>query len=142
LPFMLAEYGYCKVVTFVPDPGFVGFVAKIQKAKTRKNKDYYILRTTVPKEVAEKIRVEPGEFLFFKAKKAEWYHMLDWEAMENTWKMLPPEIQSKVAMDGLYGQGISSQQMQQSIGATNLSLPPPMIETQTNQVGDNRGSGF
>jgi hypothetical protein len=128
-------------MTVVPDPSFVGFVAKIQKAKTRKNRDYYILRTTVPKEIAERMNVEPGDFLFFKAKKAQWYHMLDWEAMENTWKMLPPEIQSKVVMDGLYGHGISSQQMQ-FIGATNPSSPPPMIEAQINQVGDNRGSSF
>jgi len=139
LPTAIAEY--FKLTICEPDPSFVGFVAKIQKAKTRKNKDYYILRTTVPKEIAEKLNVEPGDFLFFKAKKALWYHMLDWEAMENTWKILPPEIQSKVVMDGFYSHGISSQQMQ-FIGATNLSSPPPMIETQINQAGDNRGSSF
>lgn len=132
---------YCEIMAILPDPSFVGFVAKIQKAKTRKNKDYYVLRTTVPKEIAEKMNVEPGDFLFFKAKKAQWYHMLDWEAMKNTWKILPPEIQSKVVMDGLYSHGISSQQMQ-FIGATNLSSPPPMIEAQINQAGDNRGSSF
>lgn len=137
--FMSAEY--CRVVTFIPDPSFVGFVAKIQKAKTRKNKDYYVLRTTVPKEVAEKMGVEPGDFLFFKAKKAQWYHMLDWEAMENTWKMLPPDVQNRVLMDGLYNQGTLSQPTH-VIGATNLSSPPPMIEAQTNQAGDNRGSSF
>lgn len=120
---------YCKITIYVPDPSFVGFVAKIQKAKTRKNKDYYILRTTVPKEIAEKMNVAPGDFVFFRAKKAQWYHMIDWEAMENTWKILPREVQSKVISDGLYGHGISSQQMQ-AIGATNLSLPPPMIEAQ------------
>lgn len=120
---------YCKVTIYVPDPSFVGFVAKIQKAKTRKNKDYYILRTTVPKEIAGKMNVAPGDFVFFKAKKAQWYHMINWEAMENTWKILPREVQSKVISDGLYGNVISSQQMQ-AVGATNLSLPPPMIEAQ------------
>jgi hypothetical protein len=141
LVFRSIEYGYCKVVTFMPDPSFVGFVAKIQKAKTRKNKDYYILRTTVPKEIAEKMGVEPGDFIFFKAKKAEWYHMLDWDAMENTWRMLPPDVQNRVLMDGLHSQGTLSQPTQ-VLGATNLSSPPQMIEAQMNQTGDNRGSSF
>jgi len=141
LSFMSAEYGYCKVVTFTPDPSYVGFVAKIQKAKTRKNKDYYILRTTVPKEVAEKMGVEPGDFLFFKAKKAQWYHMLDWEAMENTWRMLPQDVQNRVLMDGLYGQGVLSQPTH-IIGATNPASQPPMMEAQINQAGGNHGSSF
>jgi hypothetical protein len=127
----LVSAEYCKVVKIVPDPSFVTFVAKLQKAKTRKDKDYYILRTTVPKEIAEEIDAMPGDFLFFKAKKAQWYHMLDWETMQNTWRMLPTEIKQKVVMDGLYGQGVSNQQMQ-AIGATNLSsIPAPrMLETQ------------
>lgn len=127
MPTVIAEY--FKLMICEPDPSFVGFVAKIQKAKTRKNKDYYILRTTVPKEIAEKMNVEPGDFVFFNAKKAQWYHMIEWEAMENTWKMLPPEVQRRVIGDGLYGHGISRQEMQ-FIGATNPSVPPPMIEAQ------------
>jgi NAD(P)H-hydrate repair Nnr-like enzyme with NAD(P)H-hydrate epimerase domain len=76
----------------------------------------------------------PGDFLFFKAKKAQWYHMLDWEMMENTWRMLPAEIKQKVIMDGLYGQGISNQPTQ-ALGATNLSSAPtsPMLEVQQNR---------
>jgi hypothetical protein len=128
LAFMSREIKYCKIEAFVPDPSYIGFVAKIQKAKTRKNKDYYILRTTVPKEVAEQMHAEPGDFLFFKVKKAEWYHMLDWKAMANTWKMLPTDIQKKVLIDGLYSQGILNQSSQ-AIGATNpLSLMPMMEE--------------
>jgi len=68
LPTAIAEY--FKLTICEPDPSFVVFVAKIQKAKTRKDKDYYVLRTTVPKEIAEKLNVEPGDFLFFKAKKS------------------------------------------------------------------------
>lgn len=141
MAFRSIEYGYCKVVTFMPDPSFVGFVAKIQKAKTRKDKDYYILRTTVPKEIAEKMGVEPGDFLFFRAKKAEWYHMLDWDAMENTWRMLPPDVQNRVLMDGLYSQGILNQPTY-AIGATNPSSHPSMIEAQINKTGDNHGSSL
>lgn len=131
----LVSAEYCKVVKIIPDLSFVTFVAKLQKAKTRKDKDYYVLRTTVPKEIAEKIDANSGDFLFFKAKKAQWYHMLDWEAMENTWKMLPDEIKQRVVMDGLYGQGISNQQMQFA-GATNLASAPvsQMLEAKTSNI--------
>jgi hypothetical protein len=44
----------CKVTMVVPDFSFVPFVAKLQKAKTRKDKGYFVLRTIMPKEKAEK----------------------------------------------------------------------------------------
>ena len=84
-----------------PDPSFATFVAKIQKAKTRKDKDYFVLRATVPKDVAKKIDIKPGDYLFFRVKKAEWYHMLDWEKMETTWRMLPPEIRNQAILEGI-----------------------------------------
>lgn len=131
-----------KVVVYVPDPDSVTFVAKIQKAKTRKHKDYFVLRTTVPKDIAEKIDAKAGDYLFFRAKKAQWYHMLDWEAMESTWKMLPNEIRNRVIIDGLYNRGVSSQAMP-SLGATNLSAPTQqMVEIQTNRNGDLYGSSI
>jgi hypothetical protein len=124
-----AEF-YCKVTKVVPDLSFVPFVAKLQKAKTRKDKDYFVLRTTIPKEIAEKTGVIAGDFLFFKAKKAEWYHMLDWETMENTWRMLPKEIQQKVEMDGVFSPAVSNQKFH-NIGATNLSQEQaPMLTVQ------------
>lgn len=110
-----------------PDPSYVSFVAKIQKAKTRKGKDYYVSRITVPKDLIKKTDAEPGDYLFFKAKKAQWYHMLDWKTMENTWKMLPHEIRQRVILDGLYLQGAPDQMMDlgknETLGATNLSSP-------------------
>jgi hypothetical protein len=122
-----------KVVVYIPDPSFVTFVAKIQKAKTRKNKDYFVLRTTVPKNIAEKIDAKAGDYLFFKTKKALWYHMLNWEAMEGTWKMLPDEIRNQIIMDRLFNQGNPSQ-VTPSLGATNLSAPTQQIvEVQSNQ---------
>lgn len=121
-------------ITIIPDPDAVPFVAKLQKAKTRKDKEYFIFRTTIPKTIAEKIGVKAGGFVFFKAKKAQWYHMLDWEKMENTWAMLPQDVRNKVIIDGLCNQKIMSQA---ELGATNLSaLPPQIISIPTDQSGE------
>lgn len=99
---MLVAYGVQQqFVVYFLDNGFVPFVAKAQKVKTRKNRDYYILRVSLPKDVASKMGVGAGEHVFFKAKKAEWYHMLDWSKMETTWKMLPPQVRNQVLYDGL-----------------------------------------
>jgi len=127
----LASLEYFKIVVYVPDPSFMTFVAKIQKAKTRKNKNYFVLRATVPKNVAEKMDAKPGDYLLFKTKKAQWYHLLDWKAMENTWKMLPEEIRNRIIRDGLYDQGAPYETIR-PLGATNLSAP----SIQTNQIGD------
>jgi hypothetical protein len=141
----LVSLEWSKVVVFLPDTSCVPFVAKMQKARTRKYKDYFVLRATVPKDVAEKIDARPGDYLFFRAKKAQWYHMLDWRKMGNTWKMLPDDIRNRVIMDGLYCQGAPSQAMTPreitALGATNLSAPiQQIVNTQTNQNGDVHGS--
>jgi len=90
-----------EIVALVPDPGYVPFVAKVQKARTRKGKDYYVLRVTIPKDVAKETDVQPNEYMFFRAKKAMWYHMMDWNQMAATWQMLPPEIKKEVIISGL-----------------------------------------
>jgi hypothetical protein len=90
----------------VPEPGYVSFVSKVQKVRTRKDKDYFIFRVTVPKDVAEKSGVQSGEFLFFKAKKAEWYHMLDWSQMQEAWQRLPQETKNRIVLSGLPYPGI------------------------------------
>jgi hypothetical protein len=90
-----------RVVAIFPDPSYASFVAKAQKAKTRKGKDYFVLRVTIPKEIADEIEAGPEDYLVLRAKKAEWYHMVDWTEMENTWNMLPPEIKRGVTLSGL-----------------------------------------
>lgn len=90
-----------QMVIPIPDPGYEPFVAKVQKAKTRKDKDYFVLRVSVPKNVAQKLDTQPGDYLFFRAKKAEWYHMLDWREMGNAWQMLPPSIRDEIILSGL-----------------------------------------
>ena len=123
-----------KVVIYAPDTSFIPFVAKLQKAKTRKGKDYFVLRTTIPKEVTEKINVNAGDYLFFKAKKAEWYHMMDWSSMQNTWKMLPDDIKKKVLTDGLFTQGTLSEVT--CLDATNVSASMLPIINRMEQNGE------
>jgi len=119
------------VLVYCPDLGFVPFVAKVQKARTRKNKDYFILRVSVPKDVAKKIDAQAGEYLFFKAKKAEWYHLLDWSKMETTWRMLPPEIRNRAILEGLPCPGAAGQlavtpgEISGTLGATSPTTAPP-----------------
>ena len=120
----------------IPDPSFAAFVAKIQKAKTRKDKDYFVLRATVPKDVAKKINVQPGDYLFFKVKKAKWYHMLDWEKMETTWRMLPLEIRHQAILEGIPYPEATDQtatlraQEREALGATSPTNP----QTQRQQI--------
>lgn len=130
---VIEECAYQRKITVVPDKESVPFVAKIQKARTRKNKDYFVLRTTIPKDVSEKIGVKAGEFLFFRAKKAQWYHMLDWKMMKDTWAMLPENIRGRVILDGLYGQGLVNQSLP---GATNMSASLPETYIQVTQTGE------
>jgi hypothetical protein len=87
----------------------------------------------MPKDVAEKIGAMPGDYLLFKAKKAEWFDMLDWKSMENTWKMLPDNIRNHVVRDGLYYEGTSNQMQliaenMASLGATNQSAAVPQLQ--------------
>ena len=105
----MLSHEYWRTNIILPSFNYVSFVAKIQKAKTRKGKDYFVLRATVPKDVAERINAKPGDYLFFKARKAEWYHMLDWRQMETTWRMLPSEIKNQAILEGLPYPGLPSQ---------------------------------
>ena len=118
---------------YIPDLGYEHFVAKIQKVKTRKGKDYFISRITIPKEIINNIDVKQGDFVFFKAKKAEWFHMLEWDNMESTWNMLPLEIKKQVIMDGLLqpGKELHFDEMVEGVlggaGATNPSGGYPLL---------------
>jgi len=121
----------------MPDPSFATFVAKIQKAKTRKDRDYFVLRATVPKDVAKKIDIKPGDYLFFKVKKATWYHMLDWRKMETTWQMLPDQIKYQAIQEGVSYPGATDQTAMSredfwTLGATsptNAMTPKELMKT-------------
>jgi len=120
------ERGYIK---YYADHRFVTFVSKLQKAKTRKDKEYFILRTTMPKEIAEKIDVQAGDFVIFKAKKAEWFNLLDWDQMKDLWAMLPTNVKKQAMMDGT---ACPSSEIENSLktelpAATNLAQLPVLM---------------
>jgi hypothetical protein len=119
---IVAEACITYIKRIIPDPQSIPFVAKIQKARTRKGKNYFVLRTTIPKEVVEKIQAQPGDYLFLKAKKAQWFHMVDWGEMKSTWKMLPQEVKEQVFLDGLINQ--AGQNKSFDLGATNVAAAP------------------
>jgi len=116
----------------IPDQGFETFVAKVQKVKTRKGKDYFISRITIPKEAINNIELDSGDYLFFKAKKAEWFHMLEWDNMESTWNMLPIETKMEVIRDGIvknchYIQTNNLYNPPELPGATNPSMGSQLL---------------
>ncbi len=90
-----------RTIRILPDPSFVSFVAKAQKAKTRKGKEYFVLRVTIPREAAKEMEVGPDDYLVFRAKRAQWYHMINWSEMSTTWRMLPAEVKREVTITGL-----------------------------------------
>ncbi len=79
----------------------VPFVARVRRVPTRRGKDYSILRMTIPKEIGEKIGIGDKEFLFMLAQKAEWFHMIDWTRMPETFAKLPPEVRGILEASGL-----------------------------------------
>lgn len=78
------------------------FVAKVNRIINDKANNYYIHRINIPSEVVEELKLGKEDFLLFKAKKAEWYDMLDWSEMKATWDKLPQEIKNKIKEDGIY----------------------------------------
>jgi len=79
----------------------VSFVAKLFKAKTRKDKDYFVYRFNMPKEIAEKLSLKEEDYLVFSAHQAKWYHLIDWDEMETAWSMLPNETKDAIRASGL-----------------------------------------
>jgi hypothetical protein len=85
----------------IADPSYATFVVKAQKAKTRKGKDYFVLRITIPKDAARQGNFKPDDYVLIKAKLAQWYHMVNWLETESAWKMLPQETKMEVWIAGL-----------------------------------------
>jgi hypothetical protein len=122
--FELALYGRMTIST--PLPTMVPFVAKVHRVRTRRGKDYSVLRMTLPKDVGEKIGVTGNDYLFALAQKAEWYHMIDWSQMTEAWSLVPPEMKAVLVHYGLVPQGstVGPQEMNiPVISATRAALP-------------------
>ena len=79
----------------------VVFVSRVSVTRSRKNgKEYVTYRITVPAEEARELGLSDGDYLLVRAKRAKWYHLLNWEEMRRVYDMLPEEIRKEV--DGLY----------------------------------------
>jgi hypothetical protein len=79
----------------------VVFSAKVYSSKSRKGKDYYVYKVTIPKKVANQLGIKTDDYLLLKAMKAEWFHLLNWEQMEPTWTRLPDSIKERIRESGL-----------------------------------------
>lgn len=79
------------------------FTVKVSKIKNNKDKNYYVHRINIPSDVIEdlKLNLDQDEYLFLQAKKAEWYHLLDWSTMNTTWDKLPNKVKNEIISDGL-----------------------------------------
>ena len=77
------------------------FSVKISRIRNKKDSEYFVYRTNIPKAVADELELEDKDRVFCKIQKAEWYHTLDWSTMEKTWNRLPSSIQQQIKDDGL-----------------------------------------
>ena len=74
------------------------FVSKVSIAKSKKNnKEYITYRITIPIEKAKELGLNDGDYLLVKAKKAKWYHLLNWEEMKVVYNMLSEEIKKEIS---------------------------------------------
>lgn len=84
----------------------INFVSKVGKIKNSKDKEYYIHRINIPSDVTKDLDLKHDDHIFIKAKKAEWYHMLEWDTMSLTWNKLPQNIKKIIIEDGLVNESI------------------------------------
>lgn len=107
------------------------FVAKVNRIINDKTNNYYIHRINIPSDVVEELKLGKEDFLLFKAKKAEWYDMLDWSEMKTTWDKLPKEIKEKIQEDGIFDgsdQFKPRQKHKEKTNVTNSSAPSSVTE--------------
>ncbi len=121
------------------------FVARPIRVKTRKGKDYHVVRVTIPRDVVDRLGVQKDDYLLLRAKVAQWYHMLNWAQMPEVWRKLPGEVQREVYLSNLSPPGTlvamsGSTPAPGFVMATGTSPPPALISgvAETSPAG---GSG-
>jgi hypothetical protein len=77
------------------------FPVKVYASKNRKGKDYFVYKVTIPKKIANELKIKKDDYLLLKASKAEWFHLLDWGEMQPTWTMLPEHMKTRIRESGL-----------------------------------------
>jgi len=125
---------YARFTIPIQLPELVPFVAKVHRVRTRRGKEYTILRMTLPKDVGEKLGVSGNDFLFALAQKAQWFHMIDWSQMSEAWGVMPPELKAVLVHYGL----VTASGFSEAPAISNRVLSPthlalPAASTPSNQ---------
>ncbi len=88
---------------------FIGFL-RVKALRQRKKlssgeeREYLVYKTTLPKEMVEKLGLKDGDLVLIMAKKPKWYHLLNWsdpEIKEKLWKHLSREAKKELIELGL-----------------------------------------
>jgi len=54
-------------------------------------------KITIPKEIRELLKIEPGELVNIDIRKPNWWDLLDWDELgEEAFNRLPEEIKQKI----------------------------------------------
>ncbi|MFZ0891012.1 MAG: hypothetical protein WB778_09110 [Thermoplasmata archaeon] len=80
----------------------IAFVAKPIRVRTRKGKDYHVIRITVPKSVIERLNPESDDYLFLRVKIAQWFQMVNWANLPKVWRKLPHALQREVLASNVF----------------------------------------
>jgi hypothetical protein len=115
----------------------INFVSRVSKIKNSKAKEYYVHRINIPSYVTKDLDLKIDDHIFIQAKKAEWYHMLEWDTMAKTWNKLPPNIKKQIIEDGLVSEVISAE----SLSDENESNVKPITISSASHLQYNIGSG-
>ena len=58
-------------------------------------------QVTIPKEIRERLKIKPDELVDIKIRRPNWWEMLDWNEMKNTWELLSEDIKNEIREAGM-----------------------------------------
>ena len=78
------------------------FIVKVKKQdySDRKNA-FYEMRAVVPLNVVKGLGLKELDYVIVTAKRAEWFHVVDWLADPIAFDKLPQDIKQKIIESGL-----------------------------------------
>ncbi len=83
-------------IDYFPISGINVFTAKVSATKTKiKGQSYASYRLTIQKKIVEKLDLNDGDYALLFAKKASWYHLLEWD--KEHFAMLPENIRLELS---------------------------------------------
>ncbi|MCD6300485.1 MAG: hypothetical protein J7L82_00250 [Staphylothermus sp.] len=99
---------------------YVSFLARVKAEKQKKRlktgeiKEYITYRLTIPREAAEKLRLDPEEdnLLVVRIAKPKWYHLMNYndkDVAKAIWKKLPTWIKTELCTNKLAPEQLCNQ---------------------------------